>query len=196
MGLLPTPTQGQPAGEMPQRDPSRYTDEQDSNVTPEEQEQYSKMEQNYLGMIYGENGEVNPDVIQSLQAGDGQLPPEAEGQAPSPPVAALAMTALSIVQTLDDSAREAGKPLADDVLFEGGVAVIEELAEVAEAAQIHDYSEDEMSGALTFAMTMYRDKAIADGRTTEETLDQQFGEIQKANQEGRDNELLGAMGGQ
>lgn len=199
MGLMPTQMQGQPQGGMSQgqpepRDASRYTDDEDSNVTPEEQAQYSKFEENYLKMLYGENGEVNPDVLESL-ANPAATPPEMEGQAPPPPVAALATTAVTIIQTLDDSAREAGKPVSDDVLLQGGIAVIEELAEIADAAQIYDYTEDEMSGAATVVMNMYRDKAIADGRTDEATLNQEWSEIQQANQEGRDSELLGAMQG-
>jgi hypothetical protein len=197
MGLMPTQMQMPPQGAAPQeapqgQDASRYTDETDSNVSPEEQEQYSKFEENYMRMIYTPNGEVNPDVMTSLSE-PAPMPPEMEGQAPPPHIAALATTAVTIVQALDDSAREAGKPLTDDVLVQGGIAVIEELAEIAQAASIYDYSEDEMSGATTLAMNMYRDKAIADGRTDEQTLVSQWDEIQKANQEGRDNELLGAM---
>lgn len=193
MGLMPTKMAGPSAAEQPApQDQSRYTDEADSNVSPEEQAQYTKFEENYMRMIYTPEGEVNPDVLKSLSE-PAPLPPEMEGEAPPPPIAALATTAVTIVQSLDDSAREAGKPLTDDVLVQGGIAVIEELAEIAEAASIYDYSEDEMSGAATVAMNMYRDKAIADGRTDEQTLASQWDEIQKANQEGRDNELLGAM---
>lgn len=197
MGLMPTKMAAPAPDAAPQdaaqgRDDSRYTDEADSNVSPEEQAQYTKFEENYMRMIYTPEGEVNPDVMKSLSE-PAPLPPEMEGEAPPPPIAALATTAVTIVQSLDDSAREAGKPLTDDVLVQGGIAVIEELAEIAEAASIYDYSEDEMSGAATVAMNMYRDKAIADGRTDEQTLASQWDEIQKANQEGRDNELLGAM---
>ena len=194
MGLMPqqmnVPPQDQAAA--PERDPARYTDEADSGVSPEEQEQYSKFEENYMRMIYTEEGQVNPQILESLK-NPAPLPREMEGQAPPPPVAALATTAIDIIQTLDDSAREAGKPITNDVLVQGGVAVIEELAEVAEAAGVHDYSEDELSGVVTLAMNMYRDKALADGRTDEEALNQDWSEIKQANEQGRDEELLGAM---
>lgn len=191
-GGMPAPQAGRPPMDQPQGDP-RYTDEEDSDVSPEEQAQYSKFEENYLKMIYADGGEVNPEIMKSLSE-PAQIPPEMEGEQPSPPIAALGTTAVTIIETLDDSAREAGKPLSDDVLTQGGIAVIEELAEVAEAAKIHDYTDDEMQGAVTFAMFLYKDKAIADGRTDADTLGKQWGQIQQLNSEGRDDELLGAMG--
>lgn len=176
MGLMPTPSAGAPQGQMPERDPSRYTDESDSNVSPEEQEQYSKFEENYMRLIYTEQGEVRPEILQSLQAG-AEAQVDTQGEGTPPHIMALASTAVTLVAKLDDSARESGKPLTDDVLVQGGTAVIEELAEVAEAAGVHDYSEDELSGALTVAMDMYRDKAIGDGRTDENTLKSQWDEV-------------------
>lgn len=191
-GLMDTAQQqpAPPPGDAPPAsgDPSRYTDEGDSNVSPEEQEQYSQFEQNYLKLIYAEGGEVQPGILDALKAPPGA--PEGEGEAPPPHILALANTAVEITKTLDDSAREAGKPLSDAVLLEGGKSIVEELAEVAEAAGIHDYSEEEMTGAFATAMDMYRDKAIADGRTDEETLKGQFNELLTADQEGRLGEVL------
>lgn len=180
MALPPTnmqPQQGQPpAPAQQQPDPARYTDEADSEVSPEEQEQYSKFEQNYLKLIYTQQGEVNPAILESLRAAQGQQV-NTQGDAVPPHLAALAATTVTIVQKLDDSAREAGKPLTDDVLQEGGAAVMEELADIAEAAGIYDYSEDEMAGALTVAFDMYRDKAMADGRIDQETAQRNWDEM-------------------
>ena len=202
MGLMPEQMRGAPAGPMPgqgQEQPAppvpgeQVASDEGTTPSPEEQAQYSKFEQNYLAVIYNENGEVSPEVLDMLQ-NPAPTPPEMQGEMASPPVTALATAAVTITQELDDSARKAGKPLTDDVLFHGGVAVVEELAEVAEAAKIHDYTEDELSGAVSLAVSMYRDKAIADGRTDEQQLAQQFDEIQRANQEGRDAEYFGVSG--
>lgn len=177
----------------PARDPNRYTDEGDSNVSPEEQEQYSQFEENYLKLIYADGGEVQPGIIEALDV-KGGIPEGDKGeegsQGQSPQIVALANTAVQITMRLDDTAREAGKPLSDDVLLEGGKSVIEELAEVAEAAGLHDYTEEEMTGAFAMAMDLYRDKAIADGRTDEETLKGQFNELVEADKQGRLGEML------
>ncbi|WP_375188396.1 hypothetical protein [Sphingobium yanoikuyae] len=194
MGLMPAQTNGQPQGQMQpgqdQRDPSRYTDDSDNGVSPEEQAQYSQFEQNYMRLIYTDGGEVNPEVLKALQSGSGAQV-DTQGEGTPPHIMALASTAVTIVTKLDDSAREANKPLSDDVLTQGGVAVIEELAEVAEAAGIHDYSEDELSGATAVAFDMYRDKAISDGRTDENTLKSQFDQVLS----GEDRSLEAMAGG-
>lgn len=202
-----------PAMDEGAKDPSRYTDDSDSNVSPEEQAQYNQFEMNMLELIYvsGEQGsQPRPEIIQSLQASkeapmeepdpegpqgeageEGQAPSQ-PGQAagPSPHIVALASTAVEITKKLDDSAREAGQPLTDDVLLHGGTEVIEELATVAQMAGIHDYSDDELSGAVTTAMDMYREKAIADGRTDAETLKGQWGELIQADKDGTIDQMV------
>lgn len=181
MGLMPEKMSSEKIASG--KDPARYTDETDGNVSPEEQAQYSEFEQNMLTLLYVEGGEVQPGVLEALQTGDAQAP-EQEGQATPPHILTLANAAVEITKRLDDTAREAGQPLSDDVLFHGGTAVIEELAEIAEAAGIHEYTEDDLQGALTVAMDMYREKAIADGRTDEETLKGQWNEVLEADQAG------------
>jgi hypothetical protein len=90
-----------------------------------------------------------------------------------------------VVSKLDDSAREAGKPLTDDVLQEVGDDVIGMLADIANATGIHDYTEQELEGATVASYDMYRDKAIADGRTSEDDLKQQWDGLLQADKEGR-----------
>lgn len=199
MGLMPTKVEAE-------KDPSRYTDETDSNVSPEEQEQYSKFEQGYMQLIYDGQGGVRPGIIEALQKEGGGAAPEQQqnmqedpdaqeiGQTP-PQIFALANATVVIVEKLDDTAREAGDPLTDDVLVQGGVAVLEELAEVANAAGIHDYTQEELSGATTVAMDLYREKAIADGRTDADTLKGQWDEVIAADQEGRLDQVVPGVKG-
>ncbi|MGH6783998.1 MAG: hypothetical protein ACREBP_05175, partial [Sphingomicrobium sp.] len=110
-------------------------------------------------------------------------------------IMALAQSAVALVSKLDDDSRGAGSPVTDDVLLHGATAVIEELAEVADAAQIYDYTEDDMAGAFYQAVELYRPKLIADGRTTEETLKAQFAELDEADKAGRLGDVLPGMGG-
>jgi hypothetical protein len=140
-------------------------------------------------------GETPAEDAQEQQPADGAQPnDQGEGQGGNPAVMALAQTTVTIVGQLDDSAREAGKPISDDVLYHGGLDVLQELAEVADAAKIHDYTQEEMTGAFAQAVDMYRQKAIADGRTTDDTLKQQFGEINQADQQGKLGEILPGLG--
>lgn len=176
--------QGQP---QPEQDP-RYTDEQDQGgemASPEEQAQYEQMLQNAQKLIYTPDNQPQPGILDALKAAQGDQGGEEQGKALSPPVSALSHLAVMIVSKLDDSAREAGGPLTDDVLQEGGSDVIGMLADIAGATGIHDYSPEELEGATVAAYDMYRDKAIADGRTSEDDLKQQWEGLLQADKEGR-----------
>lgn len=173
-------------------DAGKYVDDDEPNVTPEEQAEYEQFVNNSYQLLYqkgNEGGEVRPEVLQSLQPGEQQQ------DGPNPAIMALAQTAVNVVGQLDDSARQSGKPVTDDVLLHGATAVIEELAEIAQAAQLYDYSEDEMQGALMQAIDLYRPKLIADGRTSEETLKSQFDEINQAESAGRLGDVLPGLPG-
>lgn len=165
------------------RDANKYVDDDETNVSPEEQAQYDQFMENAINLIY-EGEQVRPQILEALNVGG-----EPSGGA-DPWIMALAQSAVTIVTKLDDSSREAGQPVSDDVLLHGAIAVIEELAEVADAAQIHDYTEQDMTGALQQAIDLYRPKLIADGRTDEETLKAQFAEINQAEAAGRLDEVL------
>lgn len=193
MGLMPFQGDAPPdEGAAPApRDESRYVEDGEPNVSPEEQGQYDEAVQNALRLLY-DQGDVRPQILESLKVDE--LPQTEEGNGPSPPVLALANAAVQITTHLDDSAREAEKPLDNDVLLHVGIMVISELAEISEAANLHDYTEEEKSGALTVAMDMYRPKAIKDGRTSEEQLKGEFDEAVQADREGRLDQVVPGAG--
>lgn len=181
------------AAEGMQRDPAKYVEDDEPNVSPEEQAQYDLAWNNVLEIIYpkGEEAQVEPSVLEALKA-----PPAEDDKGGNPAIMALANTAVTIVGKLDDSAREAGKPITDEVLAEIGKDTIEELGEIAGAAKIYDYSEEDLTGAFVLALDMYRPKAIADGRTSEETLKGQFDEINQAEAAGKLGDVLPGLGAQ
>lgn len=194
MGLMPTPGQVPPEAAAEAKDPARYTDEADSNASPEEQAQYEQFVNNALELIYDKTGgELRPEILEALKSTEPAPAAEGEeqGQSPQPPhIIALANTAVMIVSKLDDSSREAGQPASDEVLMEVGKDVVELLVEGAEAAGLRDYTQDDMDGAFITAADMYRSKAVADGRTDEETLKGQWDDLITADQEGRLGEVI------
>jgi hypothetical protein len=105
-------------------------------------------------------------------------------------VLALANTAVQIVSKLDASAKEAGQPISDDVLYHAGSEIVGMLAEVAEAANIHNYSDDEIQGAFYQALDQYRPIAEEMGRTDDATLKSQFGQILDADAQGQLGQVL------
>ena len=162
---------------------------QQPNVSPEEQAQYDAFVGNGLKVIYGEganpSGEdepaVRPDILNRLKES-------------SDPLENLANTTVWLVTMLETSAEKGGNQLDDAVVMHGGKAMLEELAEVSEAAGIHDYSEKEMEGAWYRGLDLYRETATQDGRVDPESLKEQFGEIQRADEQGRMGDVLPQMG--
>lgn len=193
MGLMPTPTQGPTQG-PPFADPNAPAQgaqqEDQSNVSPEEQQAYDTVMGKAAELIYGK-GQVMPQIVDALKpAKSADEKPDDEGKGGNPAVLALANTAVQVVSKLDASSKEQGFQIPDDVLYHAGSEIVAMLAEVAEAAGIHDYSEEEINGAFLQAVDNYRPIAEQMGRTDDATLKQQFGEIEQADEQGQLGQLL------
>ena len=68
-----------------------------------------------------------------------------------------------------------------------GQEILEQLADIAEAANIHDFQEEELEGAFYRATDLYR---ISSSRVDPESLSQEFGQVQQADQQGTLGQLL------
>ena len=157
--------------------------EEESNVSPEEQEIYNQAVTNALRIIYpkGEDAAIAPSVLDTLKSSDN-------------PVVNLASAAVSIVTFLRDSAKEAGAPLPDEILYHAGAAVTEELAEVADVSKIYDYSEDEIEQAFYQALDMYRVSGEQSGDVDPEQLKAGFEQVRQADAEGTLDQMLPGIG--
>lgn len=110
------------------------------------------------------------------------------------PVDNLAVASVLLTMFLDSSAASSGKEIPNDVLYHAGVELVEELGEVAGAAGIHDYSEQELEGAFYRALDLFR---IASPRVDTDALGQEFAEIANADKAGTLDQMLpGIMSGQ
>lgn len=176
-----------PPGTAPAAPDESDEDGEMPNVTPEEQAQYEAFVNNGLEVIYGkgegESGEpgAREDILNRLRES-------------SDPIENLANTTVWLVTMLETSAESGGVQLDDAVVMHGGKAMLEELAEVAEAANIHDYSEKEMEGAWYRGLDLYRETATEQGRIDPDMLKQQFGEIEEADRQGRMGDVLPQLG--
>ena len=177
-GSLPSRMQaGQPA-EPEGGDPAAARpvegDDEESNVSPEEQAQYDQFMQNAMEIIYpkGEDAQVSPNIMKGLSA------------TPKTPLLALASTAVSLVAGLRDSAKRAQSPISDEVLFHAGADLVAELAEIAEAAKIHEFSDDDVEKAFYLALDMYRSEAEQSGNIDKEAATQGWNEIVEADRNG------------
>lgn len=148
---------------------------EESNVSPEEQEQYNAFVANGMNLIYEEKGLQN--MVKSLD-GDGN------------PVGGLANTLVNVVSRLEGSAEQSGKPIDDDVLYHGSVELLEQLAEMAEKANVHEFSEEDLESALYLALDQYREAKQQQGKLPEDGLKSDFQQIMQAEQNGTLNDIL------
>ena len=117
---------------------------------PEEQRAYETFVGNALNVIYRDD-KVAPAILRSLE-GDGN------------PREGLADTAANVVKRLIDSAVDnGGGGLTGDVVMHGGLAIVEDLAEVQREAGIADLSEEEIEGAYYRAADRVREALQKDG---------------------------------
>ena len=166
-----------------------------SNVTPEEQAMYDTVVKNAQQIIYTDDGQVSPVILSHLA---GEFEPETmqmfEGAEPpvsKNPVDNLAVTAVALVLFLDANATSSGVDVPDYVLYHAGNEILEDLADVAQAGKIHDYSEDELEGAFYRALDLFR---ISSPRVNSEQLGEEFATIANADKSGQLGQLLPGLG--
>lgn len=139
--------------------------EPQANVSPEEQAQYDEFVTNGMHLIYQKQGDtvqVAPAVLGQLkgdwkgvEASLGQIPQEEQPLDQKSPIDCLAVATVALVLSLEASASGAGKQLDPAVTFHGGAELLEQLAVIDSAAGIHDFTDDEMTGAAHRTAMLY-----------------------------------------
>lgn len=150
-------------------------DEEQPNVSPELQAQYDTFVRNGMEIMYSE--QVMPKLLEAIRSvGD--------------PVEGLGNAVATLVMRLDESAEQAGTEISGDVKLHGALELLEQMAELAEAAGVHEYAPEELEGAFYAAMDAYRVALQAQGKIRPEEYQADLQELQRAEQEGRIDEIL------
>ena len=134
------------------------------NVSADEQTQYDEFVDKGLLVIFDEA--ALPQILKSLE-GNGK------------PIDGLANTTVGVVTRLEDSAETQGIEISPDVVFNGGIELLESLADLAEKAGIHEYTPEEIEGATFQAMDLYRSKRDIGISQQDLGMNQDFAEIQQ-----------------
>ncbi|KKM20874.1 hypothetical protein LCGC14_1641120 [marine sediment metagenome] len=163
----PAPARGAPT-------PQQGGGEEQPNVSPEEQAQYDQFVDNAFSVIYDDKS--LPQIIESLK-GDGN------------PVDGLANTAVTVVVRVQDSAEKAGQALPPDVVFHAGTEILEDLAELAAKAGVHEFTPEEVEGAAFQAMDIYREMKGRDGGAERPQIVEDFNQIVALDQAGKIDEV-------
>ncbi len=148
--------------------------EEQPNVSPEEQKVYDQFVDNALSAVYDDKS--LPQIIESLK-GDGD------------PLDGLANTAVAVVVRVQDSAEKAGQALSPDVVFQAGIEILEDLAELAGKAGVHEFTAQEIEGATFRAMDIYREMKGRDGGADRPEIVESFNRVVALDQAGKLDEM-------
>lgn len=149
---------------------------QETQATPEEQAMFDQIVDNALKIIYTDQGEMSPQVKQSLSGKD--------------PIWALGDTTAIVTMGVEQSAKQAGQQIPDDVLLKAGEHILEILAEDAGKLKIHDYSDEEIGGATDRAMQTYLQMKGPQGGIDQNAAQQDFSMLQQANDAGQLDQMF------
>lgn len=165
----------------------RLVDDEDEqpNVSGDEQAAYEDFVLAGFALIYNK-GRVRPEIASMLDKDPSDLRAvlnEAEELQNFTPMLAVAATAVIVVLQL---MRVAGNERpADDVVFHGGRAIVEELAEIYAKIEKKELSQPDVNQAFAHAMDLYREAGTEAGYVNEEALKQVWNQVVAADKEGR-----------
>jgi hypothetical protein len=115
-----------------------------------------------------------------LKAADPPLDPQS-------PTDSLAATGVLVMLTLQQSAEDAGKPIPDEVVAQGGLDLLQHLQEISQSAGIHTFEGKDLQASVIRALDLYR--AVAPNIDPQAAADD-FKKIQEADQAGALDQLL------
>ena len=145
------------------------------NVSPEEQAQYNLFVDNGLKLIFDKA--AAPKLLQRIKASES-------------PSEGLASATVAIVTRLKDSAEQKGVKLDDAVLLHGGLELMENIAELSNAAKVHEFTPDEIEVAMYQALDQYGTRELERGTLDKEAVAQDFKTMMDADKAGKIDELI------
>lgn len=149
--------------------------DEESTVSPEEQQSYDQFVSNGMQLIYSEQG--LPQLLESISGG-------------GDPIEGLANTLAMVVIRLEDSARDQGQEFSGDVKLNAATELMEQMVELAEQAGVHEYSQEDMDASLFRALDIYRSAREEQGTLPVEELTEDMQGLIQAEQEGRLEEVV------
>lgn len=172
-GTAPIGFSGEP------NDTTGFGEDREPNVSPEEQQQYDAFVKNAMQIMYRDDGQPEPEVLQRLSTG-------------KKPIDTMAQTLVWLVMMVEQDAKRQGQMLDDAVVMHGASEIMEHLIDLSDAAGLHKWKQAEMQGAWYQALDMYAEAndSAEGGRFNKEEAAAEFAELQAADQEGRLDEVI------
>lgn len=146
--------------------------------TPEEQAQYTKFVDLCYQALYSPDNDFK--VLRGTLA-------HLHGREP---ISALATAIVAILTRVLDVAMKGGAHIDPIVLLKGGIEVLQDLANTASKAGIHDYTPEEMTKAVWMATDQFRAQAQKQGLINTGAMQQDFNDMMSASKAGKLDDLI------
>lgn len=146
-------------------------------ATPEQQESYNAFVANAMNLMYDEK--TMPKLLEMLQGG-------------GDPIEGLARASVMITARVGTAAEEAGQQLSGDVVFNAGAEIVNQLADVATEAGIHDFQNDRdaLEGAYFRALDQFRTLMEGAGRLDKGAAEKELAMLQGMSESGELEQML------
>jgi hypothetical protein len=146
-------------------------------ATPEQQESYNAFVANAMNLMYDKK--TMPKLLEMLQGG-------------GDPIEGLARASVMITARVGTSAEEAGQKLSGDVVFNAGAEIVNQLADVATEAGIHDFQNDRdaLEGAYFRALDQFRTLMEGAGRLNKDAAQKDLAMLQGMSESGELEQML------
>ena len=157
-----------------------FDPEDGEQPTAEEQAAYNRFVGNALLLM--SNEEVTPALLRTIGTADD-------------PAAGVGEAAASVFLRVEAAADEQGIEIPGDVAFQGGVEIVENVADIALAAGIADLDDDELERALLTGLDTVREVKAQRGDLDQEAAQADLRRLAEAEQAGRLDQVLPGIEG-
>jgi len=141
----------------------------EGNVSPEEQAEYDQFVDKGLQLIYNEA--MTDKILERLQASEN-------------PIEGLANVTFMVVEKLVNSAKKSGKEFSGDVKFHGGVEILEDIANLAAEAGVHEYTEEELESSIYATLDLYGEMELKSGSHDQGAAQEDMANLIQMDQDG------------
>ena len=131
-------------------------DDESSNVTPEEQQQYDMVMTAARGIMFGAQG--SKVVLQKLEQGKDDI------------ASTIGHTAAMVISSVKGGIEQKGHEVPGDILFHAGMEVVADLVQVAEAGKLMDEADEKKvtEEAVFEGLRVFGEAQIKSGKVTPE----------------------------
>lgn len=154
-------------------------EDQSEQASPEEQKQYDMFVSNAMKLMY--DPKSFPKLMQSMDSG-------------ADPVDGLANAAAMVVSSTEQSMRQSGMEMDDEILLNAGSEIVEQLADLSKESTGKEFSQNDINSALYRGVDLYREMKTNSGQIDRGKYEQEFAQMVEADKNGTLEQMIPQKG--